>query len=120
MRYLSLYYLTIKKYKLQQVKLEQEKVQKQALLDKAVKAIIQKWQECCYKTLEDFAHQKWSVAMAKVLFPIKWRKKLARHTLQIQSVSELADKLKPKCLLKTSVLWPCASELVILIIFTVG
>lgn len=58
--------------------------------------------------------------MAKALFPIKWREKLARRVLQIQSVTELADELKPDCLLKTSVLWPFANELVTLIVSAVG
>ncbi len=118
--YLSLCYLTTERYKLQQVQLEQEKTRKQVLLNKATKATTQEQQESCYKTLEDLAHRKWSIAMAKVLFPIKWREKLARHALQIQSISELADELKPDCLLKTSVLWPCASKLVTLIVSAVG
>lgn len=54
--------------------------------------------------------------MAKVLFPLKWKKKLAQHILQIQFVLELADKLKPDYLLKISVFWLCTSELIILII----
>ncbi len=65
---------------------------------------MQEQQEFCYKTLEDFAQRKWSVAMAKVPFPIKWREKLAQHVLQIQSVLELADKLKLDCLVKTSII----------------
>ena len=54
--------------------------------------------------------------MAELLFLIKWREKLARRALSIQSVLELADELKPDCLLKTSVLWPYASKLVTLIV----
>lgn len=66
---------------LQEVKLEQDKAWKQALLDKAVKAITQEQQKFYYKTLEDFSHQKWFVAMAKILFLIKWKEKLTQHVL---------------------------------------
>lgn len=79
---------------------------------------MQKQQESYYKILEDFAYQKQSVAMAKVLFLIKWRKKLARRVSQIQFISKLANKLKPDCLLKTSVFWLCANKLVTKIVST--
>ncbi len=54
--------------------------------------------------------------MAKVLFPIKWKEKLAQCISQIQSALELANELKPDCLLKTLVFWPHANELITLII----
>lgn len=80
---------------------------------------MQKQEESYYKMLENFAYQKWFVVMAKILFLIKQREKLARHASQIQFVLELADKLKPDCLFKTSVFWPYASKLITLIVFVI-
>lgn len=45
---------------------------------------------------------------------------LVRHALQMQSVLELANELKPDCLLNTLVLWLCANELVTKIISAMG
>lgn len=58
--------------------------------------------------------------MAKALFPIKLREKLTQRVLQIQSVTELTDKLKPDYLLKTLVFRLFADKLIILIVIAVG
>lgn len=58
--------------------------------------------------------------MAKAFFTVKLREKLAQRESQIQSVTELTDKLKPECLLKTLVLRLFANKLVTLIIMALG
>lgn len=113
--YQSLCYRATEEFRLEQVKLEQEKTLKKSLLDKAASVTTQRQQELCYKALDDFAHSKWSVTMAKALFSIKLREKLARRASHIQSVTEMRDELKPNCLLNTSILWPFADNLVALI-----
>lgn len=53
--------------------------------------------------------------MIKTYFSIKWKEKFAWQVMQTCLVLDLADKLMPDWLLKTSVLWPFRNELVALL-----
>ncbi len=74
---MSLCYCLTEEFKQEQVRLEQERLRKKVLLDKTASTITHDQQEFCYKAIENFAYRKWSIAMVKVLFSIKWREKLA-------------------------------------------
>lgn len=116
---LSLHYHTTAEYQLKCIEVKWEKACKKAKEDKAAAATTQIQQQSCFNLLEKFAQRQWSKVMANVFFLIKLRERLACCAARIQYVSNLKNKLKLDCLLRTSILWEFRDELVTLIQLTI-
>lgn len=60
------------------------------------------YEKICRKALDRFVIETWPDGMDNIMFPYRWRAKLAQRAVFIKSATDLVNVLKADCDLATS------------------